>query len=74
MSLTLYQRSTRDSQLGEDKDQVEEGDDQELVDVIAELVNIIAKNRKTMEKKTGITSLLRIYNQGVLRKLQSKIK
>ena len=74
MRLILPQRSPRDSQLGEDKDQVEEGDDQELEDVIAELVNIIAKKRKTMEKKTGITSLLRIYNQGVLRKLQSKIK
>ena len=58
-------RSTRDSQLTE-----EASDDQDLQDVFTELINI-AKNRK-MEKRTGISSLLRIYNQEILRKLQSQ--
>merc|ERR1711874_175534 len=63
-------RSTRDSQLPEDKEQFGAGDDQDMLDVITELINI-AKNRKK-EKRTGISSLLRIYNQEILRKLQSQ--
>ena len=41
-----------------------------MLDVITELINI-AKNRKK-EKRIGISSLLRIYNQEILRKLQSQ--
>merc|ERR1711874_105404 len=63
-------RSTRDSQLPEDKEQFGAGDDQDMLDVITELINI-AKNGKK-EKRTGISSLLRIYNQEILRKLQSQ--
>merc|ERR1711874_282147 len=68
--LPPLKRSTRDSQLPEDKEQSGAGDDQDMLDVITELINI-AKNRKK-EKRTGISSLLRIYNQEILRKLQSQ--
>ena len=68
--LKITKRSTRDSDLSDDKEQFGLGDDQDLLNVITELVNI-AKNRKK-QKRTGISSLLRIYNQEILRKLQSE--
>ena len=64
-------KRSNDSHLYDGKEQFEQfGDDKDLLDVITELINI-AKNRK-MEKRIGISSLLRIYNQEILRKLQTQ--
>ena len=68
--MKITKRATRDSDLSDDKEQFGLGDDQDLLNVITELINI-AKNRKK-QKRTGISSLLRIYNQEILRKLQSE--
>ena len=68
--MKITKRATRDSDLSDDKEQFGLGDDQDLLSVITELINI-AKNRKK-QKRTGISSLLRIYNQEILRKLQSE--
>ena len=68
--MKITQRPTRDSDMSDDKEQFGLGGDQDLLNVITELINI-AKNRKK-EKRTGISSLLRIYNQEILRKLQSQ--